>query len=127
MPIAGGGPGGPVGCTGPPTTGGGGIGGATPPVLLTVVDVRCCFVEDRLDVPEVVVFVVGVVGAATVVEPSKLGINGAVVAGGATTFPLLRLTAPKADVMVDSEVAEVVPGVGVAEAACPPTVVVKFA
>ena len=53
MPIAGGGPGGPVGCTGPPTTGGGGIGGATPPVLLTVVDVRCCFVEDRLDVLKV--------------------------------------------------------------------------
>jgi hypothetical protein len=77
--------------------------------------------------PEVVVFVVGVVGAATVGELSKVGINGAVVAGGATTFPLLRLTAPKADVMVDSEVAEVVPGVGVAEAACPSTVVVKFA
>ena len=74
------------------------------------------FIKLRL-YPEVVVFVVGVVGAATVVEPSKLGINGAVVAGGATTFPLLRLTAPKADVMVDSEVAEVVPGVGVAEAA----------
>ena len=53
MPIAGGGPGGPVGCTGPPTTGGGGIGGATPPVLLTVVDVRCCFIEDRLDVLKV--------------------------------------------------------------------------
>lgn len=115
MPIAGGGPGGPEGCTWPPVTGGGGTGGATAPVLLTVVDVRCCFVEDRLDVPDAVVFVVGVVGAATVDEPSKVGINDAVVAGGATTFPLLRLTAPKADVMVDSEVAEVVPGV--AEAA----------
>ena len=70
-------------------------------------------------------FVVGVVGAPTVGEPSKAGINDAVVAGGATTFPLLRLTAPKADVTVDSEVAEVVPGV--AEAAWPPTVEVKFA
>jgi len=106
VPIAGGGPGGPGGCTGAPTTGGGGTGGATLPVLLTVVDVRCCFVEDRLDVPEVVVFVVGVVGATTVDATSKVGKDGAVVAGGATTFPLLRLTAPKADVTVDSEVAE---------------------
>ena len=72
-------------------------------------------------------FVVGVVGVATVDATSKVGIDGAVVAGGATTFPLLRLTAPKADVMVDSEVAEVAPGVGVAEAACPSTVVFKFA
>ena len=53
MPIAGGGPGGPEGCTWPPVTGGGGTGGATAPVLLTVVDVRCCFVEDRLDVLKV--------------------------------------------------------------------------
>ena len=78
--------------------------------------------NSQLTYPDAVVFVVGVVGAATVDEPSKVGINDAVVAGGATTFPLLRLTAPKADVMVDSEVAEVVPGV--AEAA---TVAVKFA
>ena len=48
--------------------------------------------------PAAVVFVVGVVGATAVVEVVNDGINGAVVAGGATTVPLLRLTAPKADV-----------------------------
>jgi hypothetical protein len=84
-------------------------------VLLTTVvtdeDVRCGFVEDRLDDPAAVVFGVGVVGATVdVTEVVNEGINGAVVAGGATTFPLLRLTAPKADVR---EVSAELVGVGV--------------
>lgn len=84
-----------------------------------VVDVVGVFCLDaRLDTPEAVVVLV--VDVVAVVEEA-----GAVVAGGATTVPLFRPTAPKDEVTVDRDVDDVEAGVGadpataVLVAACP--------
>ena len=55
------------------------------------------------------------IAVAPVGDVDEVLVGGAVVAGGATTFPLLKLTAPKFEVKAADDVAAV-PGVDVGEA-----------
>ena len=57
------------------------------------------------------------IAVAPVGDAVEVLVDGAVVAGGATTFPLLKLTAPKFEVKAADDVAAA-PGVDVGEA-CP--------
>lgn len=89
---------------------GGGGGSGIDVVLDEVVEVEFVDLdEDRLVATEFVVFAVVVAIIDTSIDVVAV-LVGAVVAGGATTVPLLKLTAPKLEVTVPVVVKADIPG-----------------
>lgn len=100
--------------------GGGGPGGIVEglgEVDVVGVELVAALDDDRLEDPEFDVLGVESVdiAVAPVGDVDEVLVGGAVVAGGATTFPLLKLTAPKFEVKAADDVAAA-PGVDVGEA-----------